>query len=255
MRTKCIAVIFILIMIASAYVLSVQRPHEFSPRDCVLCHFDEKNEPMNIKPHITGACETCHSNLKQTQSHPTDLIPSMPIPSDMPLMRGRLTCITCHYVHPASKKITMKKNFLLRKQISGPQFCVLCHDIDQQGHFVSSYTHEGGYKVTDRTTRIDKTSLQCIECHDSQLDIPGGGLGAGTWNHSRGANHPIGVSYSSVSMKNPRNYRPSGALRKEIVLFNGNIGCGTCHNIYAKGKFMLVMDNNRSALCLECHIK
>jgi len=256
MKNKWIGSIFILILLVSVYVLSGQRTHEFSSHECVICHSDEKNEPMNIKPDITGSCETCHSRIKQTQSHPTDLVPTLPIPPDMPLTNGMITCITCHYVHPKGDRgLAVKRPYFLRRNTSGIQFCLLCHDIDQKGHIVFGSTHEGRYKVTDRTTRIDGVSLQCLECHDSNLDISGGGPGAGIWSHSMGANHPIGVSYRSVSMKSLRKYRSVETLRKEIVLFDGNIGCGTCHNIYSKNKFMLVMENTRSALCLECHIK
>jgi predicted CXXCH cytochrome family protein len=44
-------------------------------------------------------------------------------------------------------------------------------------------------------------------------------------------------------------------LRKEVKLYEGKIGCGSCHNIYSKEKYMLVISNDSSVLCLECHLK
>ncbi len=99
-------------------------------------------------------------------------------------------------------------------------------------------------------------SLECIECHIASLNVPTASLGAGIWNHeSREMNHPIGIYHERISAQKMRYYRPSSMLPKEIRLFNGKIGCGTCHNVYSKEPFMLVLNNFKSRLCLECHIK
>jgi len=242
-----------LILIAVAvigYSLS-RKPHEFSTGQCSLCHIDEKKQPMNIKPNITGACDTCHTGLKERLSHPTDIYPTLIIPKDMPLIEGRITCITCHYIHPKEER-----RYFLRRGVKGPFFCSSCHTVDEKGHVVLEKVHTGTYTVTDSRNSIDRMSLECIECHSASLNIPAGSLGAGTWNHySRKVNHPIGVSYERVSTQKMRDYRPLSMLSKEIRLFNGKIGCGTCHNVYSKEPFMLVLNNFKSRLCLECHIK
>ncbi|MEW6602144.1 MAG: cytochrome c3 family protein, partial [Nitrospirota bacterium] len=188
--------------------------------------------------------------------HPTDIYPGLSIPKDMPLIGGKLTCVTCHFVHPEEGKYLVEKNYLLRRQARGVFFCNVCHKLDKKGHIVFENVHRGSYKVTDNSTRIDRTSLGCIECHDSYIKGPVNALGAGTWNHfNKAYNHPIGASYEDISAREDRKYRPASMINKEMKLFDGKIGCGTCHNIYSKENYMLVISNRRSSLCLECHIK
>ena len=110
--------------------------------------------------------------------------------------------------------------------------------------------------MTDVTTRIDMISLDCIECHDKYANFEVGTLGAGNWDHfSTAFTHPIGVSYEEESSRRADEYYPASGLSKEIRLFDGKIGCGTCHNIYSKVRKMLVMENRGSKLSQECHIK
>jgi predicted CXXCH cytochrome family protein len=245
----------ILICVVTVYGLS-GNPHEFAVGKCVLCHYDVKNRPMDLSPDVTSGCETCHPGAGKTKSHPTDLYPKLSIPKDMPLIEGKLTCVTCHIVHPAEDEYFAENNYLLRRQVRGVFFCKVCHKLDGKGHIVFENIHIGTYKVTDSSTRIDRTSLGCIECHDSQMEASVNGLGAGTWSHINNAfKHPIGTSYENISSREARNYRPASMINREIKLFDGKIGCGTCHNIYSKENFMLVINNRRSRLCLECHIK
>ena len=256
MNNKLIIMFLVLTGIATVVYGLPKEVHQFSSDECSACHFDEKETPMDIKPAITKACGTCHSDIEEVMSHPTDVYPTLSIPEDMPLIEGRLTCITCHYVHPEkNKQFVNKKNFL-RGTVSGPIFCRVCHKIDEKGHIILENVHLGSYTVTDRTTRIDRMSLECITCHDTYFKEPTGSLGAGTWNHfQKSFNHPIGIVYREISARKTRQFRPSNMLPEGIKLFDGKIGCGTCHNIYSGERFMLVINNLRSRLCLECHIK
>ena len=234
------------------------KPHEFQKKECSFCHIDAEKSPENIYPDITGSCEKCHLTLEQVQSHPTDIYPSLHIPEDMPLNDGRLTCLTCHYVHPEMKRKTFaKKDFFLRSPYTGPDFCSTCHMIDENKHIVFNKVHAGTYVENSRKTSIDSESLACIECHDSHITTPRASLGSGVWKHrnNKVLPHPIGVSYEKIQFRKRGGFKPAGMLRKEVKLFDGNIGCGSCHNVYSKEKKMLVMSNDRSALCLECHMK
>ncbi len=255
MNRKWIVIATIVIVTAAAVFGLSEGPHEFMAGDCNLCHIDEKNEPMKIKSSVTPACEKCHLNAKEIQSHPVDMHPALSIPRDMLLIDGIFTCVTCHYVHPKKKRSFVKNKFFLRRGIRGPLFCNICHEINEKGHIVLENVHPGTYTVTDRTTRIDRISLECIECHDKHFkgaqDFPG----TGSWEHLSNKSHPIGVSYDEASMKRSRDYRSKNMISKELMLFDGKVGCGTCHNIYSDLKNMLVMDNTGSRLCFECHIK
>lgn len=256
MNKKWILIIILLICAVVLVYGLTGKPHEFLTGDCIICHIDVINDPTYLRPTMNRSCPNCHKNLEDTQSHPTDIYPSFPIPEDMPLIDGMLTCITCHYVHPKKKRQLVEKHYFLRRLVRGPLFCSICHDIDNKGHLVSGKLHTGTYKVTDWTSRIDRISLECIECHDTYINEKSDFDGVGIWDH-RGSklSHPIGVTMTGMGMKKIKDYRPANMLPEEVKLFDGKVGCGTCHSIYSKKKNMLVMDNRGSKLCLECHIK
>jgi hypothetical protein len=250
---KALKISLFLIVIAVLVYALTKKPHQFASTDCGLCHFDVENDPFYIKTNITSACDTCHSEINKIQSHPTDIYSVLSIPDDMPLTNGKLTCITCHYIHPEKREFS---RYFLRRPVSGVIFCSTCHKINEKRHIVFENVHSGIYRETSRQTRIDNLSLTCIQCHDTYIDEPTQFLGAGVWRHfPTKLNHPIGVSYKKISHRRPRDFRPTEMLPKEIRLFNGKIGCCTCHNIYSKERFKLVIDNRYSKLCLECHIK
>lgn len=255
MKKRWIITAIIVTVIAAMVYSLTGEPHEFLSGDCVMCHVDEKNDPMNIKISISSQCETCHNDMKETMSHPVDMYPILTIPEDMRLIDGMFTCVTCHYAHLKKRKEFVKRHLFLRRQIRGPFFCNICHDLDGKGHIRLGNVHTGTYTVENETNAIDRMSLECIECHDRQFMEPLDFIGSGSWEHSSKNSHPIGVSYDKASMKKRNDYRNRGMLSKEIRFFDGKIGCGTCHNIYSKIKNMLVMDNQGSRLCLECHSK
>ncbi len=256
MSRKWLLIVLVFASAAAAVYALSGRQHEFAEHECAICHHDVQNKPDSIKPAVTLACNICHSKVKEKQSHPVDIYPTLSIPADMPLVEGRLTCITCHYVHPNENMDFIDNKYILRRLTKGMYFCITCHEVDKDKHIVTTNIHPGTYNVRDYNTRIDSMSLTCIECHDSYIDSPVSFLGAGTWNHNRNEyNHPIGLEYDSVSAGDSRNYQPSSTLSEDMKLFDGKIGCGTCHNIYSNEENMLVMDNIRSRLCFECHIK
>ena len=95
---------------------------------------------------------------------------------------------------------------------------------------------------------LDSESTRCMSCHNESAPFD-------TADH-----HPIGVVYSKAASLDPA-----------ILLINDRIGCGTCHVPYSEANHqtlsnersafpsvpdpLLVMDNRRSELCLECHVK
>lgn len=255
MKIKWIIVVILLTGAAAiVYGLSGQA-HMFVSNECIMCHVDEKNDPLNIRPFLTNACEDCHRDVKETQSHPTDVYATIPVPKDMPLTDGMITCLTCHYVHPKKGKQLIKKHYFLRRLVKGPLFCNICHELNEKGHVVVETIHPGSFKVTDRESSIDRVSLECIQCHDTYFKDQSDRIGAGNWKHTSKMTHPIGTRYKEARTKKMNNFRPEAMLKKEIALFEGKIGCGTCHSIYSKNRAMLVVDNRGSRLCRECHIK
>ena len=256
MKWNQAAALAILLAIAlAALVFSAEKKHRFTTEECLICHTDQNGSRENLRVDITGACATCHPSARNYQSHPTDFVPKMSLPGDVLLVDERFTCVSCHDVHD-KKGMSGKGGYFLRRNISGKPFCLICHDVDDKGHLFIGATHVGQFKVNDVGTRIDEVTLLCLECHDDWIDAMDREFRAGTWNHFSGRlNHPIGVSYQEAYRKKPVSYVHPSTLSEEIELFEGKIGCGTCHNRFRNKRFMLVMANNRSKLCFSCHIK
>ena len=252
---KWILTIFIIAGV-SAIVYGISgKPHEFAENECAMCHISVKDDPKSISSGVTYSCSNCHKNLKDIQSHPTDIYPTMHIPDDMPLMNSKITCLTCHYAHPKKKKQFVEKHYFLRRMVRGPLFCNICHDLSEKGHVVLAKLHGGSLEVTDPGIRLDKITLECIECHDTYI-TDRSTSGAGMWDHGNGKlPHPVGISQREISTRKPNMYRNASLLDDRIKLFGEKIGCGTCHNVYSKIPNMLVMSNDRSRLCLQCHLK
>ncbi|MCA9285954.1 MAG: hypothetical protein KDA22_12095, partial [Phycisphaerales bacterium] len=106
---------------------------------------------------------------------------------------------------------------------------------------------------------LDAESVSCVGCHDGSVAFDAT-FGLPTGQHARvaaqsmGNSHPIGVPY-----RTPDDW-PSGAglrsrfeLDRRLRLFDDRLGCGTCHSVYSSRERLLVMSNDRSAMCLSCH--
>jgi predicted CXXCH cytochrome family protein len=235
---------------------SLKDPHRLSSKECDACHVDAEKDPGLLKTMFNSKCVSCHTDLKQSQPHPVDISTDISIPSDMPLVNGRLGCITCHFFHPSSAIYGNRSGNLLRRSGRGAVFCNACHQIDEKGHVVFENIHRVSLRLSDGISRLDIYTLQCVECHDRYLDRSFGSVTEGKQSSfNRLSNHPVGVSLDRLAVKKPRKFNSPHALPKEIRLFNGKVGCGTCHNAFSKEKSMLVMNNWRSRLCLKCHIK
>ena len=53
--------------------------------------------------------------------------------------------------------------------------------------------------------------------------------------------------------KKDTSFRDKAVLDKRIRLFNGKVGCGSCHNPYSKNAKFLVIETEGGRLCLSCH--
>ena len=240
-----------------AYQTALTDPHRFSQRDCEICHVDADHDPGRLKLMSNSRCVGCHADLKRAQPHPVDIDSNIRLPDDMPLVNGRLGCITCHFSHSFSDKYQNRSGNLLRRSARGTFFCAACHRrIDEKGHVVFENIHRDSYRLSARNSSLDTYTLQCVECHDRYLDRTFDYDATGkSRSFNRRSNHPVGVSLAQISARNPHKFNHPDTLPQNVRLFNGKIGCGTCHNAFSKEKFMLVMNNWRSQLCLKCHIK
>ncbi len=190
-------------------------------------------------------------------SHPVDIKPGSDLPPEMPLVKDRLSCLTCHVVHPTSLKANIFRRFLLRKTGMGAQFCMTCHRESGNDHALFEKAHPASRSNTGRHFALDAYTLQCAQCHDRHLRPWQAVVRKG--RRGRSANgpgqHPVGAALADVAAKNPNRFNSPAFLSEQMRLYDGRIGCGTCHSAYSKEKNMLVTDNREGGLCLQCHIK
>lgn len=109
-------------------------------------------------------------------------------------------------------------------------------------------------------------TLMCIRCHDGTVardtisGVPGDRYvnkqNPGVFGTGHGAtDHPVGIEYPKID----KGYRPTEnvAAGKVVQLPEGRVECISCHDPHNEAGVepMLVMSNQRSALCLTCHNK
>ena len=207
-------------------------------------------------------CAVCH-RISAVLSHPVDVVPSMVVPAHLPLANGRITCVTCHGTDDTGQAE-------VPRPITGESaFCGQCHDplgssradLHANAGSRAHLSWSDGMK-RDRiggslaTWGPDPESRSCLTCHDGSLASGAGLLQSSAF--SRGqmaarllANHPIGGE------QRPRgrgdSLLPPERLDPRVRLFDGRIGCGSCHSLYADHESLLVMSNQDSRLCLNCH--
>ncbi len=50
------------------------------------------------------------------------------------------------------------------------------------------------------------------------------------------------------------NMTPIGLLDERLRLFDGKVGCGTCHDMYSSEPKKLTVSDSGSNLCILCHL-
>lgn len=262
-----LSIIIIVIAIAAGFVHSRWSSYHDFEGKCLDCHLTVPvpgETPRIFTRDVTNMCKSCHKGVQEL-SHPVDMNPSMQVPSNFPLdWKGHITCATCHPIHKDGFG-----NSHLRIKAVGEGFCSMCHsDLAGKLHnvalgtaHVSSAKNLGRFMPAETERVLDELSLRCMQCHDatfstdSLVERPADFAGLFHNSSSLGVSHPIGVSYLEAKRQYHGAYRNVEDLPKEIKLFGGQVGCGSCHNPYSKQHNELVMSNERSALCLACHVK
>jgi len=266
-KTLLLTVIISAVLLAAVgYVSSRWESYHGFDGMCLDCHLTQPDRNSKkagtLVKDITVMCATCHEGV-QDLSHPVDITPSMDVSPAFPLdWKGHVTCVTCHPVHDEGYG-----DFHLRVRAKGEGFCVNCHsDIESEMHKVAVGTAHTGKVMVARYVPgqldvvLDELSIRCLACHDAifagEALVENFSFTLGFHdNNEIGVSHPIGVSYTETKRKYMGAYRNIENLPREITLFGGQVGCGSCHNPYSKRHFELVMSNEGSALCLACHVK
>jgi predicted CXXCH cytochrome family protein len=245
-----VSLVFAIITVAEA-----SNSHVFKKAECFLCHLDPSNEPSKLinKP-ISEMCASCHRMVMKTSSHPVEIEPyNMEIPPDMPLRNGLVTCNTCHNIHADKESESGLKTYYLRNGTPGNgSACSSCHlekdmyDEGNQHAYGIDVAHVGVYyRNIKMTVDLDALTVKCISCHDGDI--------ARDVGHNGPEEHPLGSNYREASRNNTK-LRDLYDVDGRLKLFNGKIGCGTCHDIFSTKSALLVKDNHGSALCTSCHL-
>jgi predicted CXXCH cytochrome family protein len=245
----------ILLMLGfSAPQAMAQSSHDFAGQ-CGLCHTSDPSAggALSFVGDVGSVCLQCHQ-LSGGASHPTNLLPEIALPSGFWLDdAGRLNCATCHNPHPAGPPYPRA---LLRDDSAGSDFCKRCHQStvagkSHQGAVLLAHPQLASREGSDEGT-LDDASVLCINCHDG---TNGPHANFCLLRHKgECAGHYLGLNYRMAADRK-EDLRREDALPPEIVLYEGKVGCLSCHDIYAKGANLLVMSNSRSALCTTCHLK
>ena len=249
---------------------------------CDTCHTSDpapgisNNEAdagiYSIKGDINKLCTSsgCH-DFEPSLNHPVGIRPKAKIPEGMPLdMNSRITCLTCHdgsepagaTQHPDRGQ----ERFLTRPE--GREFCGSCHrqmlgNVKQRSHWqFSTRAHLGSIntQLPDYETEgtgfdeLDAESRTCLSCHDDVSAFIPPNYETRRQKAIRWADmsdHPIGMNYDNVVSRRPNDYKP--LFDEGIRLFDGKLGCGSCHSLYAKDKNHPEQNINTAAFCRKCH--
>ena len=97
---------------------------------CLQCHerLPFAGHQIFFTETVNRACMECHQ-AHSYFSHPIKVVPSMPVPADMPLDKdGKIACITCHTFHEGFINTEgRQKTSFLRRTMPGQLFCFSCH--------------------------------------------------------------------------------------------------------------------------------
>ncbi|MFC1761380.1 hypothetical protein ACFL6U_04805 [Planctomycetota bacterium] len=235
------------------------------------------NDTWEIAGDISSTCSQpgCHT-VEGELNHPLGVSANIHTPAEMPLDdQGRITCLTCHLessTTASTDNLDDQANLRLYRP-EGIEFCASCHmdmgtSIKEQSHWRFSarahllplsdqFSHTSD-RLSVSVSSIDQESRTCMSCHENvAVSTP---YSRGMSNQSRAfggasmANHPIGMSYTEAALNRRGGYYYP-IMDQRIRLFDGQVGCGSCHSLYSRKKNLLVMSNHRSVLCLTCHNK
>lgn len=216
-------------------------------------------------------CTSCHS-VESAFSHPVGFAPSRSLPDLFPLENGHMTCATCHDTSDAQRHRSAGSHAdpLLRSGLDGAAFCTQCHasslgDVSDahaqavsRAHLIWPDTHRShAARPAGRADAgaLDTESAACMECHDGSLASDAGSAKRGPMLANMAQDHPIGIPYAPDPMhaSGSGTLIPFNALDHRVRLFDGSVGCGSCHSVYSPHDHFLVMANDASGLCLSCH--
>lgn len=111
-----------------------------------------------------------------------------------------------------------------------------------------------------RVDRAHVDSSKCLSCHDGSVaplvhaSIPSASFEtlSAPAGQAQGS-HPVEVDYFAASARRPALFKAVGALPQGLVLSDGKVTCGTCHDIRSGREHYVAVSMDHSAMCTSCH--
>ncbi len=229
------------------------------------------SEPAPINPGGSpgGTCVKCHqwdTNL----SHPIDVPILAERAKGLPLVGGKVTCLTCHDPEKADGHQGQKPRgrTFLRVEGDARTLCVRCHAsastqrVREHGLALGRAHIQGkspgAQAAPAGAGRMDPESTSCTSCHDG-TSAPDAGSHQSRWgSDDLATDHPVGVKVQSrprSRTSEEMRFVEASSIDKRVRLFDRAVGCGSCHSLYSRQEKLLVMSNVGSQLCLKCHVQ
>ncbi len=275
-RRLSVFVLAILIVTAipasPAKVSSQKIPLHHFNISCQTCHSSAPDKD-DLKSDISSLCSIpgCH-NYDPMLNHTVNIVPHGAIPEGMPLDSDqRMTCLTCHESPTVSQGFDDENTRMLKKPSDDTrQFCATCHtaigggvraishwQFSNRAHLETINPNAAGVeKPAQSSGRLDLETKNCLSCHDEvRVTIPSLNE-TESQKRARWASmtdHPVGVDYSDFALQKSNMFFYPRRNPERVRLFDGKVGCGSCHSMYAKEEKLLNETFDRGRICLQCH--
>jgi hypothetical protein len=249
--------------------------YHYTGKYCTDCHDQIPQEGGNIFLKFNGDFnKLCKCHTPANYVHPVNIEPSQEIkgkiPAELPLQKGKITCLTCHDIYWQCQKRRVDKNSLRGRPFPKiSDFCYDCHN-------------KARYKKLDVHNQINTQGKiiveKCLYCHTDKPDESRArykdvkfigdltmlcrGCHVIRGNHSGNFNHMVRPSATTLARMK--------AMENDFGIIlpldkNGKLTCITCHNPHEKGviradspaakgadsQYRHRLPGNR--LCVECH--
>ncbi len=232
----------------------VSRPNPHLDIPCASCHGTDNvapgpdgKVPIAFDGDLKKACYSCHDPASNI--HPVGQLPSMEVPTHLPLLNGKVGCNTCHDMHLPSTKHYLLRGFSEGRYNMRTDLCIDCH----------------GSKFVKKNPHVNqKERGLCVFCHQtepSRMDnvktvrFRFGILKTCNFCHNVAeANHPVNVD---------KDVSPPGYLPRDV---DGSVTCATCHNPHGtadtlhflRREYIVSLEASRNFNphendCLACH--